>query len=500
MKTLSATLKLKLNTATSILLQITSVICGIILPRLILKQYGSSVNGLISSITQFLSLITFLELGLGAVIPSALYKPLAENNNDEISAIVTSGSKFFKRIAFILLGYVIILMAIYPLFVSREFDWLFTASLIGVISISSFAQYYYGIVDRLLLTADQRGYIQYSAQIITLILNTAACAILIRLGASIHMVKLTTSIIFLIRPYVLRIYVNNHYQINRNYPYKEEPIKQKWNGIAQHIAAVVLSDTDIIVLTVLSTLSNVSIYTVYNLVLTGVKNLFLSATNGVQSLMGELWAKQRLEDLRNFFGMLEFLIHTAVVFVFTCAGILIVPFVQVYTKGVVDADYYQPLFAGFLTMAHAGHCLRLPYNIMILAAGHYKQTQSNYIVAAILNIVISVLTVWKFGLIGVAFGTLVAMAYQTVWMAMYDSKNIINWPFTKFLKQIAFDIISAALIVLATSWINLKEKTYISWAAMGCKVAVIAMVVIFSLSFLFYRDQIKRFVILLRKR
>ena len=488
---LSTKQKLRLNTITSILLEITGVVCGFILPRLILGRYGSSVNGLVSSITQFLSLITFLELGLGAVIPAALYKPLAEKNNQEISAIITSGSRFFQRIALILLVYVLILMGIYPIFVDQEFDWFFTASLIAVISVSSFAQYYFGIIDRLLLTADQYGFIQYTSQIITLILNTAACAVLIRQGASIHVVKLTSSIIFLLRPLVLRAYINKHYSIDRHCHYEDEPIKQKWNGIAQHIAAVVLSDTDIIVLTLFSTLSNVSIYTVYNMVTLGVKKMFMSAINGVQALIGELWAKQELERLNRLFGVLEYGLHTATVFVFTCTGVLIVPFVQVYTKGVSDADYIQPLFAALITAANAGHCLRLPYNIMILAAGHFKQTQSNYIIAAVMNIVLSVLLVWKFGLVGVAIGTLAAMLYQTVWMAIYDSKNIVKWPIGNFIKQLLFDVVTAGLIVVSTNWIELGSLSYLSWFVMGCKVAVIALAVVSIMSAMFYRKQIK---------
>ena len=105
-------------------------------------------------------------------------------------------------------------------------------------------------------------------------------------------------------------------------------------------------------------------------------------------------------------------------------------------------EYIQPLFAILIVVANAGHCLRLPYNIMILAGGHYKQTQRNYIIAAIINIVISIVAVKTWGLVGVAIGTAIAMFYQTIWMAFYDSKNLIKWPFTKFLKQIAVDFIT----------------------------------------------------------
>ena len=80
---------------------------------------------------------------------------------------------------------------------------------------------------------------------------------------------MTTSLIYLIRPIVLKVYVDKHYSINKKAVYTDEPIKQKWNGLAQHIASVVLDSTDTIVLTVFSTLANVSIYSVYYLVISG---------------------------------------------------------------------------------------------------------------------------------------------------------------------------------------------------------------------------------------
>lgn len=70
--------KLILNSVTSLLTQLMTIICGLIIPRLIISAYGSQVNGLVSSITQFLSVISLLDLGVGAVVQTALYRPLAE--------------------------------------------------------------------------------------------------------------------------------------------------------------------------------------------------------------------------------------------------------------------------------------------------------------------------------------------------------------------------------------------------------------------------------------
>lgn len=465
-------------------------ISGFILPRLILSTYGSDVNGLVNSITQFLGVISLLDLGVGAVVQSTLYKPLADNDNVSISKIYVSANRFFKKIAVILLVYALILMLVYPKFVVNKFDHIYTASLIFAVSISSFAQYYFGIVNSLLLSAHQRVYIQNTIQIITIIINTAACAVLINLGCSVQVVKLTTSLIFLLRPMYLSFYVKCHYDIDKKIKYTDELIKQKWNGMAQHFAAYVLNGTDNIVLTVFSTLANVSIYSVYNIVVMGVKNIITSMTNGFESLIGEMLAKKQFNDLNNLFGHVEWLIHTGTILIFGCTGILIIPFIKVYTNGITDVDYIQPIFAVIMTIANAAPCIRLPYNILILAAGHYKQTQHNYIIAMIINIVLSIATVKIWGLVGVAIGTFAAMVYQTVWMAWYDSKNIICWDFRKFLKQIGVDILTVLIGSLLTFKIPLLNVSYQAWLLQGIIVFTIWAVVIILINLLFYKEKL----------
>jgi len=492
--------RLQKNTIASFVFQICSIICGFILPRLILQSFGSEVNGLVNSITQFLGIISFLELGMGAIVQSALYKPLANRDNNEISKIIVSAEKFFRRLAQILLVYVAVLICVYTFITKQNFGFWYTTALIAAMSISSFAQYYLGIVYRLLLTADQRGYISYNAQTISLLLNTFACYLLIQLGSSIQIVKLTTSLIYLMPPVALALYVKHRYCINKTIKYEGEPIKQKWNGVAQHVAAVVLDGTDSIVLTVFASLSAVSIYSVYYLVTNGVKQLFMSMTNGIQALLGELWAKQELYTLNKIFSWTEWFIHTGVTYFFGCTAILILPFVQIYTKGIYDADYIQPLFAIIITVANAGHCLRLPYHMMIKASGYYKETQANYIVAAILNIVISILMVRQLGLIGVAIGTLIAMLYQTIWMAKYVSNNLIKWPIRKFMKQFAVDIITVILMFVATKFINLGSISYPSWVMMAIKIASISAIIVILINFVFYRDKITKLPYILKKK
>lgn len=485
---------LAVNTISSFIMQVTTIICGFILPRLILTRYGSEVNGLLNSITQFLQIIAFLELGVGAVVQSALYKPLADKDSTAISEIVTSANRFFRRIAYILLAYVAVLVFIFPYISETNLDHLNTAILIAIISISAFAQYYFGVVDSLLVTANQRGYIIFVSQTVALILNTLISVILINAGASIQIVKLVASLIFLLRPIGVRLYVNRHYAINRKIKYHREPIQQKWNGISQHIAAVVLNGTDVIVLTVFASLIEVSIYSVYFMVVSGVLTLVLSMTSGMQSLLGELWAKQEIKTLQRTFEIFEKVIHGGTVFVFGCTMTLILPFVQVYTLGIGDAKYIQPLFAGVLVLAFALRSLRFPYNVMILASGHYKQTQNNYIIVAALNIVISIITVKIWGLVGVAVGTLVAMGYQTIWMALYNMKNLLRLSLINLLKQLAIDALIATIAYPLASKITMINVSYGAWIIMALKAVVIWGAVVLVVNYIFYRSDVNVFL------
>ena len=491
---------LALNTITSLLFQITTIICGFIVPRLILSHYGSEVNGLVNSITQYLGIIAFLEFGVGAVVQSSLYKPLADNDENGISKIVVSAGKFFKKLAIILLLYIGILIVFYPMLVKSHFSWMYTAGLLVAISISSFAQYYFGMVDRLLLTAAQRGYVQYTAQIITLVVNTIACVVLIEMDASIHLVKLTTSIIFLARPIYLRWYTNRIFRLDRNIVYDGEPIKQKWNGAAQHFAAVLLDGTAMIILTTFSTLVNVSIYSVYWLVILGVKQLCLSLTSGIQAVLGELWAKQALKDLNRTFGWVEWSLHTSAVFMFGCTAVLVASFVSIYTNGINDANYCQPVFGVTIALAHMGHCLRLPYNMMILAAGHYKETQHNYVIAAVVNLFVSCLLVSQYGIIGVAAGAACALYYQTVWMALYVSKHLIQWPIRSFTKQICVDGFTLMFAGVISFFVDTKTTSYIGWIIVAFKIATIWIVTIIIINILFYKENMKKILSIVKRK
>lgn len=151
--------KLFLNSTTSLTLQFVSILIGLILPRMMIQYYGSTVNGLISSVAQFISYITLFEAGMGGVVKAALYKPIADNEMFKISTILKATDKYFKKLSIYFVIYVLLLAFIYPLVVDETFSLPYTAALIIIISVSTFAQYFIGITYSIFLQADAKNYI-----------------------------------------------------------------------------------------------------------------------------------------------------------------------------------------------------------------------------------------------------------------------------------------------------------------------------------------------------
>lgn len=492
--------RLLTNTVMAGVVQLVSLVSGFILPRFFLVYYGSAVNGLVASITNFLGFITLCECGVGAVVQSALYKPLADGDEAEISRVATSSARFFKNVAYILIAYTVVLFAVYPLSVRDEFDFFFSGSLVFIIAISSFAQYYFGITYRLLLDTDQLNFIQMGIQCVSVLLNLAVAVVAIKLGAGVHIVKLISSTIFLIQPFFLKWYVDRHYNLNLKVKLTDEPIKQKWNGLAQHIAAIVLGNTPSVVLTLFSTLASVSVYNIYYMVVNGIRRAIIALSTGFQSTLGNMLAKGETETLNRTFNAIEWGLHTLVTLIFTVTAITIVPFVSVYTRGITDADYFQPLFAVLLVLGEAMHCFQLPYKTMVMAAGHFKETQTSSFIEAGLNIVASVALVFPLGVSGVALGTIAAILYRTVYLNWYLTGNILNRRPRYVICQFLSDIATAALIWSATFWIDSTATDYLQWAFYAAKVFVIGAAVSVTFNLLVFRKELRDCMALLSRK
>lgn len=469
--------RLKWNSTLALCYQAILVITGLVLPRCILHYYGSEVNGLVSSITQFLAFINICDLGISAVVSAAYYKPLADGDTYLTSKIFVYSNRFFKVIGFILLVYVAVLLGIYPTLINDSFDFWFTFTLIAAMSISQMSQYFIGISYQLLLNSDQRSYVQLIVNGATLIVNTIVNVLLMVFGASIQVVKLTTSAIYLIRPLAMYLYVKKHYKLDKTVPVDSTVVSQKKNGVVQHVAYMVYENTPVMVLTMFTDLYSVSVYSVYTLVTNSIKQIVNAATTGVQSLLGNMIARDENKELKDFFLLYNWGIHTLCTILFTVTGLMIVPFVLLYTAEITDTNYNMPLFAVLVTVAYFISSLRNCQYVLIRAAGHFKQTQAASLVEAFLNLAVSLILVLNFGLVGVSIGTIVATTFFVIYQTVYFHKNIVFISIGQFVKQYLVDALIIGVTILSTWKIQLFTGTIVSWILQASVVSLICIAV-----------------------
>ena len=112
---MSRTEKFFKNGLTSALHQIVVMIAGFIVPRIMLTCYGSEINGLVTSITQFISYFNLVEAGLASAATFALYKPLADGDQAKINGVVSASRRFYNISGGIFMGLSTALALVYPL-------------------------------------------------------------------------------------------------------------------------------------------------------------------------------------------------------------------------------------------------------------------------------------------------------------------------------------------------------------------------------------------------
>ena len=490
-----------INFLFSLLVELITVVYGFVVPRLIIGAFGSEINGLTHSIASFIGYITLLQSGVGAVAKAALYRPLAVKDTEGLNVAVHTIERFFRKIALLTVIYIGVLSVLYPLVIANEHDFSFVFSLVIIIGISTAAQYFFGITYRMLLDADQNSYVVSVVQIVSLIANTVFIVILIKIGASIQIVKLASASVFVIRPFVLYLYARRKYKLVRTKAVDNSLIKQRWDGFYQHIAYFIHSKTDVFVLTIFSSFENVSVYGVYAMVTTGLTTIIKSADRAITSTLGNIIALKQKDSLQRVFGAYTVFIHFVATILFSTASVTVYRFITIYVDNINDADYIQPVFGILIIAAEYVYCLRLPYNSIINAAGKFKETKIPAVIEAGLNIVISVILVNIFGLIGVAIGTLTAMGYRLVSFVLYLRKDVVYLSVKVQAARLALSAALYSINVLVFSRIELPTDNYFYWAIYAAVIAFLCTLVTLLGNLIFARKQlISAFRLLVSRR
>lgn len=481
-----------LNVVSTVTLQIITLLSGFMVPKLILGAFGSEVNGLVASITQFLGYISLIEGGVTSVILANLYKPLATKDNEKVSAVVSTADAFFKKIALFFCIYQVILAIVYPFVIDSDFGWGYIASMVMILGLSTLIQYTLSLSWRLLLQADKRMYIAVLAQGVSVVLNLILTFVFIKFGSNIHIVKLISGFAFFVQPLVLNSYIRKNYSLNKKAKTDSVLLSQRWDGFGINVAAMIRSSAATIILSITASLSTVSIFSVYTLVSNGLKSLITSISGGVIPTIGNAYAKGDKETANNLFDMYEFVMFVVAFFCFTVAAVVMPSFALLYTKGINDANYNRPLLGIILMAAECIFCIRDPYVNMAYSAGHFKQVSKYAYIEAVITVVVSAVLALLWGVNGVAFGLFVSAIYRTATQVLYLKKNILFRKASVFIKKfICFAIASVVCAVVSYVLFAKPEITIFSWVFYAVKVSLVEIICLLIACFVSCKKELK---------
>lgn len=486
-----------LNIAFSLCYQVVSVVCGVLIPNLMIRKFGSELYGASASILQFLSYISLLEGGIGGVARAALYKPLACRNYEAVNKIIGEMQRFYRVIAYIFIIYVLVLACSFSRISHIEsLDWSDSFALVLIMSLSTLAQYYFGFSYTALIISDQRSYVSDFISVLNMILNTILVVVLVNSNCSFLMVKLLSSFVFVLRPVLLAIYARNKYPLRRiKHVHEDEEIylKEKWIGLGQHIAYFLYYNTDVVVLTLFSNLKVVAVYSVYNLITSSMQSLILTVCSGMEANFGAFFAKGECRRLLRVFDNYELLVSIVATTLLAVTSVMILPFVELYTAGVNDVNYIEPVFAVLMVLVVFVTCMREPYNCMVVASGSFAQTQVGAYGEAVLNIVLSIALLRRLGIVGVAIGTLIAVLFRTVYNVFFLSKFVLKRPAVKFFKRLIVNVVTFIVICFVGDEIVsfFAIGNYFNWVCCSLVVAAISIAFVLFMNIVFYSAEVR---------
>lgn len=466
--------RVKINTFSTLAHQLVTTLCGLIIPWIMIDTFGSTAYGITISIAQFLSYITLLEGGIGRVARGALYKPLAEKDEERVSQVYLAVKRFFTTVGLVFAAYVVVLALSYHSIADVDvsaFTWEYTAALVVGIAIGKFAEYMSGISNMTLLNADQKQYVVNMVYVITNVLNVILVVILSHVVKDILWVKLVSSLVFVLRPVLYALYVRKHYRLRKTGVKAKLP--NQFTGIAQHTAYVIQNNTDVMLLTVFADLPSVAVYSVYHLVVFSLRNIATAFTGGMEALLGEMAAKGEHDALHKAYRTYKLILTALVLMLFGTAAILIVPFVQLYTVNATDADnYIHPTFALIMVIAEALNCLTLPCFNLTIAANKLKQSRWGAYGEAAINMAVSVvllLVLKNHPLVAVAVGTLTAVVFKSIYYTAFTGKHVLKTKLTPLFLKLGVTTLALMGFALGGSWLihNVLIYKYVQWIGWG---------------------------------
>ncbi|MEQ3038635.1 polysaccharide biosynthesis C-terminal domain-containing protein [Thomasclavelia ramosa] len=483
-----------LNIITAFFSQILIIITGIIIPKLILSYYGSETNGLINSVAQILNYFSLFEAGVGIASLQALYRPVSQDDKDGISRIMVATHNFYKKAGMLYIIAVVVLAFVYPVFVETSISYFIIFFIIIFSGLGNSINFIYQGKYKILMQAE--GY-SYVINVITTVIQIAICVvriILISAGFDIITVQISYFLICILQMLIYHIYIYKNYGwLNFKLKPNNEAISQKSSTLIHQISSLIFNSTDVLLLTLLTRdLKIVSVYTIYNMIVSMITTLISQVNSGFDFKLGQLFNTETKKYIIHFdvIDMLNIILTFTAI---SITYIFIVPFIRLYTVGITDTNYINSSYSLLFIIAPLLSSIRIPFNNMINYAGHFKKTQWRSIVETTINIVVSVLLIPQLGIYGALLGTIVALLYRTNDLILYAYKYLIKEkPYRTYKRIFSALVIFILVIVFVDN--NIQYTSYITMLYKCFIYGVPLLIVYVVVECIVSRNEIRKFI------
>ena len=484
-----------LNAEVNIIFYFLGLFVAFFSRKIFLECLSADFIGLTGTLMSILSFLNLSELGIGLSVSYFLYKPLAENDQQKISDILSLLGFLYKRIGHFILVLGIIISLIFPL--------MFRSSTMHL-SIVYFAFYsflfsnaigYFINYRQTLLDADQKMYL---VSIYSQSFNLFKSVIQILLAIYYKNLYLWVAIEFVAS--LVQCWVLN-WKINKEYPWlktdknqcssllkKYPDVLKKTKQIVVHqMKDFLLTKSDEIMIFAFVSLKMVAYYGNYVMVISKLSTLFLTFFSGLGAGIGNLVAEGNKSHILNIFWQLSAAKYiTAGILVFSLS-FLINPFIGWW----LGSEYELGSLIVSLFMINLFIMQTRPIVDMFNHSyGLYGDVWSAW-VEGILNIIVTISIAINWGLVGILLGKIVSLFFIVVlWKPYYLFSQGLKtsiWTYWQgIFRYYGCFVIAFAYMIIMPRMIGLTlDPTLLSMIIYSC-IIVVPAIILYLIMMLFF--------------
>lgn len=412
-----------LNAKVNLLFYFLSLFFSFFSRKIFLDCLGADFIGLTGTLGNILGYLNLAEFGVGAAISFFLYKPLQSNNRNEINEIISVFGYLYRKIGqFILIGGLIVSLFFPFIFKNTELGmgiiYFSFFSFLGSSLIGYFINY-----RQILLTADQKNYL---VAVYFQSANLVKIALQIFLAYTYRNLFVWVAVEFLFG--IIGCIVLN-WKINQEYPWLKSSVGngkellKKYPTILTNTKQVfihkikdfLLSKSDELFIFAFVSLKMVAYYGNYLIIITKLSQLFSYALDGVSAGVGNLVAEGDKKNMMKVFWELMAIRHFIAGFLVTSLYFLLEPFISLWLgpQYIMDRTILILLLIYIYMMQSRG-----VVDMFNHAHGLYADTWSAW-AELILNVGITLIAGYFYGIIGILLGKIVSVFLIVVFWKPY---------------------------------------------------------------------------------